>query len=57
VANCEISDDHADELSRLHDLHGVVDRLRQLFAAAFEADQASEGTFALEPAPQSATGR
>jgi hypothetical protein len=52
----EITDDHASDLSHVREVSSVVDRLRQLYAAAFEADQASEGILTLEPAPQSAPG-
>jgi hypothetical protein len=57
VGTREISDDHASDLSHLREVHGVVDRLRQLVAAAFDADQASEGMLILEPSPQPAPGR
>ena len=53
----EINDDHASDLSHIREVRGVVDRLRQLYAAAFEADQASEGILTLDQAPQPAPGR
>jgi hypothetical protein len=48
VGTREINDDHASDLSHVREVHGVVDRLRQLYAAAFEADQASEELLTLE---------
>ena len=56
----EINDDHAAELSDLRDVHIVVDRLRQLFAAAFEANRVRETSRFDEPFDwryQSAPGR
>lgn len=52
----EVNDDHAADLSNVQDVHEVVDRLRQLFAAAFVAEQAGEATLSPEWA-QSAPGR
>ncbi len=57
MGNREINDDHASNLSHIREVHGVVDRLRQIYAAAFEADQASAGMLMLDPAPQPAPGR
>ncbi|MGH8993686.1 MAG: hypothetical protein ACRDYV_14790 [Acidimicrobiia bacterium] len=52
----EVNDEHSTDLSRLQEMHEVVDRLRQLYAAAYDADQAGEVSLALpasEPAPAS----
>ncbi|MGH8975454.1 MAG: hypothetical protein ACRD0C_19890 [Acidimicrobiia bacterium] len=52
-----INDDHASDLSHVQEVHGVVGRLRQLFAAAFEANQVSGASRFDEPPYQSAPGR
>jgi hypothetical protein len=57
VGNGQINDDHASDLSHVQEVHGVVDRLRLLFAAAFEASQVSEFSRFDEPPFQAAPGR
>jgi hypothetical protein len=57
VGNGQINDDHASDLSHVQEVHGVVDRLRLLFAAAFEASQVSEFSRFDEPPFQTAPGR
>ena len=45
----EINDDHAAELSDVQNVHRVVDRLRRLYAAAFEANRVTEAPRFDEP--------
>jgi hypothetical protein len=57
VGSREINDDHAADVLHVQEMSGVVDRLRQLFAAAFEANQVSEAPRFDDWPVQSAVGR
>lgn len=57
----DINDDHAADLTNVQEMHGVIDRLRQLYAATFDRTRdaaepsESEGRLAFDD--QSTTGR